>query len=305
MYSVKLIFIFTLILCTTQLFSQYELEVEGSALIHETIISEDPDIGIRLAPQRQCDGTVPDLGLSIFREITFVGKDLNTSDKKSQAACPTDYDDIVLYVQPENYSNDVDIKAYLGSADNRWDLIHGGSFIGHNFNGTGTISADAFLISRLGVRTHNSLEFTTGMDSEADDGFGDDGVIQSPFQNTSDIVIKSKDDIVLQIHENSSQQGEGELRITNLNNEELFRTVDDGRIFAPKIAVRSVGSSNLQYDPSTGEIFISSATFQADNTEQMQQNSIDNILARLDAQEKEIAELKIKNQQLRDMFHEK
>jgi len=304
MYSLKLFFTVALIMLICKISAQHELEVEGSALINGTIISDDPDIGIRLIPQKQCSGLISELGISIYRDSLFIGDDFRGNSKKSINDCSPDYDDRVLRVEPQNYSNNIAIRSFFGSQENAWDFIYGKSFNGNNFKGTGTITADGYLISNLGVRTKNSIAFTSGTDSGIDDGANDDGLITASSLNSADIAIMSKDDIILQIHGNNFGQGEGEFRVTNLDQDVLFKTSDDGNIFAPNIGIRNsaAGTFELQYDPVTGEIFALSISDRQPNVNGLKQATILNdILTRLDEQEKEITSLKQENKQLKKL----
>lgn len=125
-----------LILCMYQTsFTQFDITGEN-AMIHESVISDDPDIGIQLIPEEHCTNTPNLLGISIIRKVVndpdFTGD--STASKKSAPCNDSSQGDTNLCLVPKNFSDNQTFSSSLGDFQNRWSNIYTERL---NLSGTG------------------------------------------------------------------------------------------------------------------------------------------------------------------------
>lgn len=137
----KLLFTLAIVLVATTVFCQFELEIDGSVRLDRSVYSEDPNIGIRLVPREQCEGTILDLGLSLHRVA-------NALPDRASDPCDPGVDDVTLFVVPQNYSNENGFTSYLGSPEDRWSRIYSNQLSSRNIVADYSVTTENLFVNR-------------------------------------------------------------------------------------------------------------------------------------------------------------
>lgn len=271
-------------------------EVEEHFEIHN-----DPDIGILLMPEQYCENSSSeDFGFVFKRKII----EINTGAPfPPPGQCGDFFGDPVLEFYPEDFNGFGFVNSHLGTTANPWTTLD-----------VRRITLDGNFGSIRGpfnslYANHIILPGGRNILQEGDN-LTDDGVIFSPggLGNTSDIVMWSNDDIVMNFKSEISQT-DGQFAVTEEGPTNIkFKVGTGGTIFMPDLPeTTSFVLPIVVFDPTDGQLyhqFLSSNLTSESNDElkatiqslqednQELRSKIEGIINQYERQAKEIQNLK-------------